>query len=220
MLDEWPEANHQFFTWWQVFFQSHPRARPVIQIAAVDRSIGGRRRGSSAVYSGSLRHENRPCHGTDHYSKPLSSPSGIRLPTRSLRSRQEKHRSGRATAGGLGGGLLEVPPASNVLRSSSRALLRVHSAVGLSGFPAVPHAARGLPELWRGGRGGSLGRWEAPVDQSLHAVSGSLGAEAPLVDIRRGLPHFLGPSVRRRRVCGRLGPGTSHAGEDPCHWCG
>src|SRR5216684_6734351 len=59
MLDEWPEANHQLFTWRQVFFQSHPRARPVVQIAAVDRSIGGRRRGSSAVYSGSLGHENR-----------------------------------------------------------------------------------------------------------------------------------------------------------------
>src|SRR5882724_1379264 len=101
-------------------------------------------RGSSAVYSGSLRLENRPCHGTDHHSKPLSSPSGIRLPTRSLRPRQEKHRSGRATAGGLGGGLLGVPPASSGLRSSSRALLRVHSVVGLSGFPAVPHAARRL----------------------------------------------------------------------------
>ena len=54
MLDEWPEANNQFFTWRQVFFQSHPRARPVIQIAAVGGSIAGRRRGSSAVYSGSL----------------------------------------------------------------------------------------------------------------------------------------------------------------------
>src|SRR5207253_4890119 len=134
MLDEWPEANNQFFPWRQVFFQSHPRARPVVQIAAVGGSIGGRRR-SSAVYSGSLRHENRPCHGTDHHSKPLSSPSGIRLPTRSLRPRQEKHRSGRATAGGLGGGLLGVPPAGSGLRSSSRALLRVHSAVGLSGVP-------------------------------------------------------------------------------------
>src|SRR5438552_2075134 len=103
MLDEWPEANNQLFTWREVFFQSHPRARPVVQIAAVDGSIGGQHRGSSAVYSGSLRLENRPCHGTDHHSKPLSSPSGIRLPTRSLRPRQEKHRSGRATAGGLGG---------------------------------------------------------------------------------------------------------------------
>src|SRR5882724_7808863 len=42
MLDEWPEANNQFFTWRQVFFQSHPRAWPVVQIAAVDGSIGGR----------------------------------------------------------------------------------------------------------------------------------------------------------------------------------
>src|SRR6266404_5320463 len=134
------------------------------QIAAVGGSIGGRRRVSSSVYSGSLRHENRPCHGTDHHSKPLSSPSGIRLPTRPLRPRAEKHRSGGATAGGLGGGLLGVPSAGTGLRSSSRALLRVHSSVGLSGFPAVPHAARRLPELWGSGRGGSLGRWGAPVD--------------------------------------------------------
>src|SRR6266480_1550480 len=159
MLDEWPEANNQLFTWREVFFQSHPRARPVVQIAAVDGSIGGQHRSSSAVYSGSLHLENRPCHGTDHHSKPLSSPSGIRLSTRSLRPRQEKHRSRRATTGGLGGGLLGVPSAGTGLRSSSRALLRVHSAVGLSGFPAVPHAARRLPELWRGGRGDSLGRW-------------------------------------------------------------
>jgi CheY-like chemotaxis protein len=66
--------------------------------------------------------------------------------------------------------------------------------VGLSGVPAVPHAARRLPELWRGGRGSSLGRWEAPVDQSLYVVSGSLGAEALLEGNRRGLPHF--------QVCG------------------
>jgi len=80
MLDEWPEANHQFFTWRQVSFQSYPRALPVVQIAAVGGSIRGRRRSSNAVYSGSLRSENRLCHGTDHHSKPLSSPSGIRRP--------------------------------------------------------------------------------------------------------------------------------------------
>src|SRR5208283_3300364 len=44
MLDEWPEANNQFFPWRQVFFQSHPRARPVVQIAADGGSIAGRRR--------------------------------------------------------------------------------------------------------------------------------------------------------------------------------
>src|SRR5260370_2044412 len=111
MLDEWPEANNQFFPWRQVFFQSHPRARPVIQITAVGGSIGGRRRGSSAVYSGSLRHENRPCHGTDNHSKPLSSPLGIRLPTRPLRPRPEKHRREPAPAEGLGAMLRGVPAA-------------------------------------------------------------------------------------------------------------
>src|SRR5690349_11515835 len=47
------------------------------------------------------------------------------------------------------------------LRSSSRAGLRVYSSLGLSGFSAVPHAACGVPELWRGGRGSALERWEA-----------------------------------------------------------
>src|SRR6202022_2172053 len=55
MLDEGPEASDQFFPWRQVFFQPHPRARPVVQIAAVGGSIGGRLGGSGAVYSGSLR---------------------------------------------------------------------------------------------------------------------------------------------------------------------
>src|SRR5271167_2290818 len=176
MLDEGPEANHQFFSWGQVFFQPHPGVWPVVQIAAVGGSIGGGRRGSSTVYLGSLRLENRPHHGTDHDSKPLPSPSRIRLPARPLRSRQAKHRSGRPAAGGFGGDLFGVPPAGTGLRSSSPAALRVHSSLGLSGFPAVPHATRRVPQLWRAGRGGSLVRWEAPVDPSLYAISGPLGA--------------------------------------------
>src|SRR5664280_1111597 len=159
MLDEGPEANHQFFSWWQVFFQPHPQARPVVQIAAVGGSSGGGRRCSSTVYLRSLRLENRPHHGTDHDSKSLPSSSRVRLPARPLRSRQAKHRSGRPAAGGLGGNLFGVPPAGTGLRSSSPAALRVHPAVGLSGIPAVPHAARRVPELWRGRRGGSLVRW-------------------------------------------------------------
>jgi hypothetical protein len=54
MLKEWPEASNQFFPWRQVFVQPHPRTRPVVQIAVGGRSLGGRRRGSDAVYSGSL----------------------------------------------------------------------------------------------------------------------------------------------------------------------
>src|SRR5215471_18515198 len=123
MLKEWPEASHQFFPWRQVFVQPHPRARPVAEIVVVGGSIRGRRRGSGAVYFGSLRFENRPCHGIDHDSKPLPSPSGLRLPTGPLQSGQEKHRSGRPTAGGLGGSLLGVSAAGTGLRSSSRALL-------------------------------------------------------------------------------------------------
>src|ERR1700737_3026217 len=121
MLKEWPEANHQFLPWRQVFVQPHPRARPVVQIAVVGGSMSRRRRGRGAVYFGSLRLENRPCHGTDHDFKPLPSPSGIRLPTGPLRSGQEKHRSEHPTAGGLGGSLLRVSAAGPGLRSSSRA---------------------------------------------------------------------------------------------------
>src|ERR1035441_5199562 len=131
---------------------------PVVQIATVGRRIGWCRRGG-AVYLGSLRLENRPHHGIAHDSKSLPSPSRVRLPARPLRSRQAKHRSGRPATGGIGGNLFGVPPAGTGLRSSSPAALRVHPAVGLSGIPAVPHAARRVPELWRGRRGGSLVRW-------------------------------------------------------------
>src|SRR5664279_5467067 len=154
MLDEGPEANHQCFSWGQVFFKPHPGTRPVFQIAAV-----GGRRCSSTVYLDSLRLENRPHHGIDQDSKSLPSPSRVRLPARPLRSRPAKHRSGRPAAGGLGGNLFGVPPAGTRLRSPSPAALRVHPAVGLSGVPAVPHAARRVPELRRGRRGGSLVRW-------------------------------------------------------------
>src|SRR5208282_6385266 len=62
MLDEGPEADNQFFAGRQVLFPSHPRARPVLEIAAVDGSIGGRRRAGRAVYFASLRLENPGCH--------------------------------------------------------------------------------------------------------------------------------------------------------------
>src|ERR1022692_4450015 len=73
------------------------------------RSIGGRRRCGGAGYAGSLRLRNHARHGTDHDSKPLPPPSGIRLPSYPLRPRPEKRRSARAAAGRIGGGLLRVP---------------------------------------------------------------------------------------------------------------
>ena len=75
--------------------------------------------GSSAVYPGSFL-RLLPRHGTDHDSKPLPSFSGIRLPARPLQSRQEEHRSRRAAAQGLGGGLLALPSAGARLRSTAR----------------------------------------------------------------------------------------------------
>src|ERR1022692_1193233 len=221
MRDKWPEACQQLFPWWQVFVQPHPRARPVFQVSAVGGWVGGRRRCGGAGYSGSLRLRNHSRHGTDHDSKPLPPPSGIRLLSRPLRLRQEKRRSERPAAGRIGGGLLGVPQAGAGLRSSSRTALRIHPRLGVFGLFPVQHAARPVPPLWRGGSGrGSLERWQAPVDQGLHAVPGPLGAQALLAGNRRGVPHFLGKGVLRRRVCGRLGPGASHAGTDPRHRCG
>jgi len=139
MFDEGPEANHQCFSWWQVFFPAPFRGVwPVVQIAAVGGRSGGGRRCSRTVYLGSLRLENRPHHGTDHDSKSLPSSSWVRLPACPLRSRPAKHRSRRPAAGGLVSRLFGVSPAGTGLRSSSPAALRVHSAVGLSGFPPVP----------------------------------------------------------------------------------
>jgi len=66
---------------------------------------------------------------------------------------KRKPRSGRPTAGGLGGGLLGVHQPAAGLRSSPERCFCVHSSVGLSGFPAVPHCAAWTAELWRGGRG-------------------------------------------------------------------
>src|SRR5260370_30420386 len=66
-------------------------------------------------------------------------------------------------------------------RDPARAVLRVHSSLGFSGFFAVPHAARRVPYLWRGGRGGSLERWETSVNQSTHVLPGVLGPQTLLV---------------------------------------
>jgi hypothetical protein len=50
------------------------------------------------------------------------------------------------------------------------------AALGLVCLPAVHHAARRLPALWRRRRRrGSVGRRQTQPDQSLHAVSGPLG---------------------------------------------
>src|SRR5258708_39827010 len=119
-----------------------------------------------------------PHHGSAHDSKPLPPPPGICLPARSLRPRQEDHRSGRTAAARYGGGLFRMSQAGAGLRSPSRAALRVYSSLGHFGFLLVPHAARQLPRLRRSGRRGLVGRWQASVDQSLYVVSGPLGAQA------------------------------------------
>jgi hypothetical protein len=55
------------------------------------------------------------------------------------------------------------------------------------------------------------------LDQSLHAVSSPLGAQALLEGNCRGVPHFLGKGLRLRRARRHLGLGASHAGADPGH---
>src|ERR1019366_10529505 len=99
------------------------------------------------------------------------------------------------TAGGFSDGLLRVSPARTRLRSSAGAAFRVHSFLGNFGFLSVLHAACGVPDLWRGGRGGSLERWQAPVHQSPHALPGPLGAQALLEGNRRVVPYFLGQGL-------------------------
>jgi len=76
------------------FFESHPGAGPIGEIAAVAGKIQMRTRGR-AVYGGGFR-----ClrHGTDHDSKPMSSFSGIRLSPRPFQPRQESHRNRRPAA--------------------------------------------------------------------------------------------------------------------------
>jgi transposase len=61
---------------------------------------------------------------------------------------------------------------------------------GVLVFLLYRNAARRLPSVRRGGgRGGSLGRRQAPVDPSIHAVSGPLGAQALLAGNRRRVPY-------------------------------
>ena len=111
MFDKGPQANQQLFTNPQIFFQSHPGARPVVQIAAVDGGIGEWRRRGGAFYPGSLRLQYSPRHGTDHDSKPLPSLPGICLPSCPVQSGPQEHRSLRAAAQGLGRHLLALPSA-------------------------------------------------------------------------------------------------------------
>ena len=54
IFKERAEAGYQLLAWWQVFFQTHPRAWPTIQIAAVMFKVATWRRGG-AVYLGSSR---------------------------------------------------------------------------------------------------------------------------------------------------------------------
>jgi hypothetical protein len=99
MLDEWPEVRQQLFAGRKVFFESHPGARPIVQVAAIRGNIGGRHRRGGAVYSGGLRLRHHPRHGTDHDFKPLLSllsSSGIRIRPRPFQSRQEVHRGNGA----------------------------------------------------------------------------------------------------------------------------
>ena len=94
-----------------------------------------------------------------------------------------------------------------VLRSGERKeLIRLFVPCGTFWFSCcITCDAWTAGNMWRSGRGRTLGRWEASVDQSLYAVSGPRGAQALLEGNLRGLPHLLGPGVRQRRVCGSAG---------------
>jgi len=70
--------------------------------------------------------------------------------------------------------------------------------VGLSGFPAVPHAARRLPELWSGGRGGSLGDGKHQLTRAAEAFHTSWDQECDAVEyvVGWGLEHRTLEKIR------------------------
>jgi len=120
-------------------FPAHPRARPVVQIAAVGGSI--RKDDAEVAARFTLQVfalKIVPCPGTAHDAKPRPSPSGIRLPTRPFRPRQEKPRSGnvrpREGSAAVCSGCTTQPGSG--LRSSSRATALVSFLCGAFWFPA------------------------------------------------------------------------------------
>jgi len=63
-----------------------------------------------------------------------------------------------------------------------------------------------------------VGRRQAHVDQSLHVVSGPLGAAIVMEGNSRSLPHFMGKSFRRGGTRRHLWTGTSQTWSHRRHW--
>src|ERR1044071_5216162 len=116
MLYEQPQGSQQLLPSQQVSFSPHPRPGPILQIAAIRGSIGRAAHWVPWFILEVLPLDNPPRHGTDHNSKPLLPSSGIRVPPRPLRSRQEIDRSGDTAPPRNRSHLLGLPPAGPRLR--------------------------------------------------------------------------------------------------------
>ena len=82
VLEERPEARDEFLARRNIFRESHPALRPLVEIRAARHGIdgaGGLRRGHSLRYGTAFRPPDAARHGTDDDSKSVLSVSGIRL---------------------------------------------------------------------------------------------------------------------------------------------
>jgi hypothetical protein len=98
-------------------------------------------------------------------------------------------------------------------------VVSVCAALGVGGVFYVPHAAGGLPALRRDRGARALGAWQGAVDRGVHVVSDVLVEAAGLAARGRGLSGVVGDRVRRRRACGRMGPGPPAPRRNGSHRC-
>ena len=82
VLEERPEARDEFLAGRNIFRESHPALRPLVEILAARHGIdgaGGLRLGHGLRYGTTFRLSDAARHGTDDDSKSVLSVSGIRL---------------------------------------------------------------------------------------------------------------------------------------------
>ena len=82
VLEERPEARHEFLAGRNIFRESHPPLRPLVEVLAArhgNDGARGLRPGYGLRYGTAFRFPQAARHGTDDDSKPVLSVSGIRL---------------------------------------------------------------------------------------------------------------------------------------------
>jgi hypothetical protein len=196
MFDEGPEASHQLFSWRQVFFQPHPGARPVVQIAAVD--------GSS---------EDDAERARRFTLEVFALKIVLAMELLTILNQCHHHRGFVYQHARFGADKKSIEVDVRPRLDSAAVCSGCHRPA--PGYDHLPERGFEFIPLW-----GflvfllylmrrvdcrdcgvvveevPLERWQAPVDPSLYAVSGPLGAQALLEGNRRVVPHFLGQGVR------------------------